>query len=882
MSDKDQNTPRNPQRENAKTIAFIFLIVLIGMLVFEAVYHYIHPHLFLWEKHLLTLLFSTLFACAAAFFALRKHQLLEKSLIQEIDEHRQVERDLRQSETRYRHLVEDQTEFIARWKPDGTRTFVNQAYCRFFNQTPSQLIGANAMALVHEDDREALREKIDRLSPVQSVCEEEHRAYGPDGHVYWIAWTHRGVFDDRGQLSEGLSVGRDITERKLSEERERVRTEQLISHQCALLELTKMDFSNFEAALQNILEMDSRTLKVDRVSLWLFNEDHSEIMCKALYKGKEDIHEKGNARRTRHSAHYFEALENSRVLAVAHAQGDPRTDELNDDYLRPLGIQSLMDLPVRLNGTLIGVVFHEHTDQPREWNVDEQDFAASIADAISLAFAAAERQRADEALRAAYDELEERVEDRTAQLSKLNVLLKQEYAQRERAETQLTDTLAEVQKSRDDMIAVLDQLHSGTVMTDEDGRVTFVSEAAQHLLHQGSEKVLGRPWMEWFPFQEQDKVELQAIAALPPEQRRKLSVQVGPPPGGHTLGVDLEIQVNDDPRNQQRKIVFLYDQSEVHNLRRLLEDKIQFHDLVGKSKAMVLVYHQIRQVAKVDTTVLIEGETGTGKELVARAIHFSSHRKDAPFIAVNCAGLTESLLGSQLFGHKRGAFTGAVSDHQGVFEAANGGTLFLDEIGDIPLTVQTSLLRVLQEREVTPLGESKPRKVDARVLVATNRNLVEAVDSGQFRADLLYRIRIARIHLPPLRNRQEDIPLLSGTFLKLARSMTQKDVDSFSPAAMRSLLDYYWPGNVRELRSAIESAVIQCEGTNIEASDLPPEIATDHRPSPGIEGDSDDKGTILSALDRAQGNRSEAARLLGISRATLFRRLSHHGLSRPK
>ena len=738
------------------------------------------------------------------------------------------------------------------------------------------------MALVHEDDREALREKMDRLSPVQSVCEEEHRAYGPDGHVYWIAWTHRGVFDNRGQLSEGLSVGRDITERKLSEERERVRTERLISHQCALLELTKMDFSNFEAAIQNILEMDSRTLKVDRVSLWLFSEDHSEIRCEALYKGKENIHEKGNARRTRQSSHYFEALENSRVLAVKNAQGDPRTDELKDDYLRPLGIQSLMDLPVRLNGTVIGVVFHEHTDQPREWNVDEQDFAASIADAISLAFAAVERQRADEALRVAYDELEERVEERTAQLSKLNVLLKQENVRRGRAETQLTDTLAEVQKSRDDMIAVLDQLHSGTVMTDEDGRVTFVSEAAQHLLRQGSEKVLGRSWIEGFPFQEQDKIELQAIAALPPEQRRKLSVQIDAPSGGHTLRVDLEIQVNDDPRNPQRKIVFLYDQSEVHNLRRLLEDKVQFHDLVGKSKAMVLVYHQIRQVAKVDTTVLIEGETGTGKELVARAIHFSSHRKDAPFIAINCAGLTESLLGSQLFGHKRGAFTGAVSDHQGVFEAANGGTLFLDEIGDIPLTVQTSLLRVLQEREVTPLGESKPRKVDARVLVATNRNLVEAVDSGQFRADLLYRIRIARIHLPPLRNRQEDIPLLSGTFLKLACSMTQKDVDSFSPAVMRSLLDYNWPGNVRELRSAIESAVIQCEGTTIEPGDLPPEIAQDHRASPGMEGDSDDKGTILSALDRAQGNRSEAARLLGISRATLFRRLSHHGLSRPK
>ena len=601
-----------------------------------------------------------------------------------------------------------------------------------------------------------------------------------------------------------------------------------------------------------------------------------------MYKGQELLDETDvDLLYGRHYPNYFKSLEASRVLAIRDAQVDPLTREFNE-YLLTLGIRAMMCVPFRLNGAVVGLVAHVHRDQPREWKIDEQDFAASISDTISLAFAAAERQRADEALRMAYDELEKRVEDRTAQLSKLNVLLKQENAQRERAETQLTDTLAEVQKSRDDMIAVLDQLHSGTVMTDEDGRVTFVSEAAQHLLQQGSEKVLGRPWMEWFPFQEQDKVELQAIAALPPEQRRKLSVQVGPPPDGHTLRVDLEVQVNDDPRNQQRKIFFLYDQSEVHDLRRLLEDKVQFHDLVGKSKAMVLVYHQIRQVAMVDTTVLIEGETGTGKELVARGIHSSSHRKDAPFIAVNCAGLTESLLGSQLFGHKRGAFTDAVSDHQGVFEVANGGTLFLDEIGDIPLSVQTSLLRVLQEREFTPLGESKPRKVDVRVLVATHRNLVEAVASGQFRADLLYRIRIARIHLPPLRNRQEDIPLLSGTFLKQSCRMMQKDVGSFSPAAMRSLLDYYWPGNVRELKSAIEFAVIQCEGSNIEPIDLPPEITLHHRPSPGIEGDSDDKSTILSALDRAQGNRSEAARLLGISRATLFRRLSHHGLSRPK
>ena len=225
------------------------------------------------------------------------------------------------------------------------------------------------------------------------------------------------------------------------------------------------------------------------------------------------------------------------------------------------------------------------------------------------------------------------------------------------------------------------------------------------------------------------------------------------------------MDVKDDPRDARGKIFFLYDVTEVHDLRRLLDERAQFHDLLGKSKAMQLVYQQIRDVARVDSTVLIEGETGTGKELVARAIHSSSHRKDKPFVAVNCAGLTESLLSSQLFGHKRGAFTGAIEDHQGLFEAANGGTLLLDEIGDIPMTVQNQLLRVLQEREIVRLGESRPRKIDVRVLAATHRSLSDEAAKGNFRSDLFYRIRVARISLPPLRDRREDIPLLAASFL---------------------------------------------------------------------------------------------------------------------
>jgi DNA-binding NtrC family response regulator len=291
---------------------------------------------------------------------------------------------------------------------------------------------------------------------------------------------------------------------------------------------------------------------------------------------------------------------------------------------------------------------------------------------------------------------------------------------------------------------------------------------------------------------------------------------------------------------------------------------------------MQQVYRHIRSVARVDSTVLIEGETGTGKELVARAIHAASHRKDKAFVAVNCAGLTESLLASQLFGHKRGAFTGAVEDHQGLFEAANGGTLLLDEIGDIPITVQNQLLRVLQEREIVRLGETRPRKIDVRLLAATHRSLSDQVASGHFRQDLFYRIRVARVAVPALRERREDIPLLAASFLAQFCAASGKPVIELSHEAVRLLMDHPWPGNVRELRSAIEFAVIRCAGAVIQPDDLPPEIVTPADLVGSIAGDplNDEKARFLDALSRSRGNRALAARLLGISRATLYRRLA--------
>ncbi len=435
---------------------------------------------------------------------------------------------------------------------------------------------------------------------------------------------------------------------------------------------------------------------------------------------------------------------------------------------------------------------------------------------------------------------------------------------------------AALRTSHDDLLSILNELRIGTVMLNETGRVTFLSDMCQRLLGTNASEVLGKSWKAAVP--EPLHAVLQDMGERPAPERTKVPVHVTNDAGQHYW---MDIDIQDDSRDAQRRIICLYDMTEVHDQRRQLSDKAQFHDLVGKSEPMLRIYQQIRDVARVDTTVVIEGETGTGKELVARAIHAASHRASRSFVAVNCAGLTESLLASQLFGHRRGAFTGAVADQQGLFEAADGGTLFLDEIGDIPLNVQTSLLRVLQEREIIRLGEARPRTIDVRILAATHRNLQEEVEKGTFRADLLYRIRVARIHLPALRERRQDIPLLTSTLLAKCRAEIGKAVDEVSHEAMRYLLDYAWPGNVRELRSAIEYAVIRCRGAVIPADDLPPELheGAPLQPRPD-DTPLDEKQRLLAALEQARGNRTAAARLLGMSRATFYRRLTSFGIPR--
>jgi DNA-binding NtrC family response regulator len=317
-----------------------------------------------------------------------------------------------------------------------------------------------------------------------------------------------------------------------------------------------------------------------------------------------------------------------------------------------------------------------------------------------------------------------------------------------------------------------------------------------------------------------------------------------------------------------------------------LEDDAMPGGLVGRSPAMKMVFDAIRLVAPNDTTVLILGETGTGKELVAQSVHELSSRSDGPFVAVNCAALPENLLESELFGHLRGSFTGAHRDKPGLFQAADGGTIFLDEIGDISPAMQHRLLRVLQERELMPIGATRSVGVDVRVIAATNRDLRADVAAGRFRDDLFYRLNVFRIELPSLRERRADIPLLVEHGLdRLGRTGHRP---TCSPFAMRMLQAYDWPGNVRELFSVLESAWIRSGSTRVEAQHLPAEVRESTGTAAGSRLESryradepaeQERARIVAALEQAEGVRSRAAELLGMGRTTLWRKMKQFGLN---
>jgi len=336
----------------------------------------------------------------------------------------------------------------------------------------------------------------------------------------------------------------------------------------------------------------------------------------------------------------------------------------------------------------------------------------------------------------------------------------------------------------------------------------------------------------------------------------------------------------------QRALDHQSDRREIRNLRQIVKEKYRFENIIGTSAKMQEVYNLIAKVADTDSTILIQGESGTGKELVARALHFNSVRQHQPFVAINCSALPENLLESELFGHKKGSFTGAVQDKIGLFEEAEMGTIFLDEINSMALSLQTKLLRVLQERQLRRVGDTKSIPINVRVLAATNESLHDKISTGQFREDLYYRLCVIPIEMPALRERVDDIPLLVTHFLQKNASQTGTEPKKIDPKAIEGLQAYRWPGNVRELENAIERACALCDGGIIKTQDLPPQVLRQGG-APMPSGPStlpvgrtlDDyvreieRAFIEETIKHNAGNREKAAKMLGISMATLYRKL---------
>jgi len=324
-------------------------------------------------------------------------------------------------------------------------------------------------------------------------------------------------------------------------------------------------------------------------------------------------------------------------------------------------------------------------------------------------------------------------------------------------------------------------------------------------------------------------------------------------------------------------------------LQEQLEQRYSFANIIGKSKGIQEVFELIRLVADSDASVLVLGESGTGKELVASAIHFNSPRRAKPYVRVSCASLPESLIESELFGYEKGAFTGASERRIGRFEAASGGTLFLDEIGELPLTFQVKLLRVLQERQIERLGSNRPIDVDVRIISASLRPLEEEIAAGRFREDLYFRVNTVTIHLPPLRERTEDIPLLASAFLSEFSEERGRHIEGFSDEVLALFDAHSWPGNVRELRNVVERAVLFCRGPVVTAEDLPGTLrgATSSPQRPARRRvvsmqeavEQAEVEAIQAALAATEGRRAEAAELLGVSRKTLWEKIKHHQIS---
>ena len=444
---------------------------------------------------------------------------------------------------------------------------------------------------------------------------------------------------------------------------------------------------------------------------------------------------------------------------------------------------------------------------------------------------------------------------------------------------------------------VVNTIQDGVMIVDTDGTIVSANNALEKITGYSNEELIGKPCTilncticeiarerkgeKWCSLFRTGAVSMRKCALLKKDGKRthvlKNASLLHDTDGSVMGAVETMTDINE----------LIEKDTQIEAFRRELQTEDGFQGILGASAPMQQVFDLIGNASYSDAPVIVFGESGCGKELVAKAIHSTGSRKTKPYVKVNCAALTESLLESELFGHVKGAFTGAYRSREGRFEAANGGDIFLDEIGDLPLSTQVKLLRVLEEKIVERVGDNRPLHIDVRIISATNRNLKQLVEQGAFREDLFYRINVIPITVPPLRERVEDIPLLAEHFFRRIKLKNNQKIKGITNEAMALLMAYAWPGNVRELKSAFEYAFVACQEPMIQPHHLPPSVRQvpsrfkENRKSP-LNRSQMKKKELIEALQHAGGNQSRAAEILGISRVTVWNRMKRYGITAQK
>jgi two-component system response regulator HydG len=441
-------------------------------------------------------------------------------------------------------------------------------------------------------------------------------------------------------------------------------------------------------------------------------------------------------------------------------------------------------------------------------------------------------------------------------------------------------------KDPDFLMNVFETMRDGLMIVDKEGNILFFNRAAEEITGYRKEEVIRKQCSildsdTCVVLTDEGKKKSCSIFKMGAIENKKCRIRASD--GRAVYLLKNATVLKDDNGNMIGAVESMTDitslymkEMELEELKQELRQEYWFMGLLGKSAPMQKLFEQIRNAAVSEAPVLICGESGTGKNLVAQAIHSLSRRKDGPFVAMNCGSLNDYLLESELFGHKKGSFTGAVNDRMGRFEAAHDGSIFLDEIGDMPKIMQVKLLRVIEEKVVERVGDHRPVPVNIRLISATNRDLNALVNSDLFREDLLYRINSILIKVPPLRDRNEDIPVIAFHYLKKISHINNKNIRRISPEAMEIITNYRWPGNVRQLINALEHSAITCKGDTLEITDLPDYVFHEHKPE-GSE-QSINRQKLQSALVLYKGNRTLTAKHLGISRVTLWKRLKEFGI----